>query len=226
MPAEGVESIRVNSRSSSVVVICEDRSDIRVTAGANERDLRREGAQVTIEPGHGLEVRCPAGIGLFIGTMSGRVEVRGRAGDTRANTASGKIEIDECGRADLRSLSGAIEVGRAGPLRAASKSGRIAIGAAERIDAATVSGSITVGVLEGEGRVKTVSGKVAIGSAGRSDVDVHTISGPVRVLLPPGVRPQARLKSISGRPRCDCPPGDDLCVAVSTLTGKIEVVSS
>lgn len=220
-----MESIRVNTRSGPITVFCEERDDIAVESGADRRDLRREGAQVNIEPAGRLVLRCPAGLGLFLGSLSGRIEVHGRAGDTRINTASGAIAVSECRRADLRSLSGLITVGHCGAVRAATKSGRIEVDEAGRAHLATVSGGISAARVTGEARVKTVSGRVQLGAKGRDDIDIHTISGSVTVTVPEGTRPRARLKSLAGRPRCDCPPGEDCSIAVSSLSGKIEVVA-
>ena len=63
-----------------------------------------------------------------------------------------------------------------------------------------------------------------LGTQGKGDVAVQTLSGSVRVEVPPDVRPSARLRSLSGRPRCDCELGNDCEIAVQSLSGRIEVV--
>jgi hypothetical protein len=50
------------------------------------------------------------------------------------------------------------------------------------------------------------------------------MSGSVRVAVPQGIRPSTRLRSLAGRPRCDCPEGEDCRITVKSLSGKIEVV--
>ncbi|MCC7366197.1 MAG: DUF4097 family beta strand repeat protein [Dehalococcoidia bacterium] len=221
---DGIDVIRVNNRSGSVQVYCEDRPDILIERGGNRTE--RDGTQLSVQPSGAFVMRCPAGIALVIGSLSGRVEVHGRAGPTRVSTASGSIQVAEATKADVRSISGSIKVGRVGAVRAATKSGSIEIGSASRADVATVSGRATVESVSGEVRAKTVSGRVEIGSAGREEVHVHTISGRVTVRLPEGVRPEIAMKSVGGRLDCTCPRGTDCRVSVSTLSGRVEVVPS
>lgn len=184
---------------------CEERADIVVEKGGDLRKAEREGSQIAFHPSGSFVVRCPAGTALVIGVISGRVDVRGRAGATKVSTASGSIEIEEASKADIRSISGSIKVGRVGAVRAGTKSGSIEIGRATRAEVATVSGRASVESVSGEVRVKTVSGRVEIGSAGQGEVHVHTISGRVKVTLPEGVRPEIAMKSLSGKLDCECP---------------------
>jgi hypothetical protein len=65
---------------------------------------------------------------------------------------------------------------------------------------------------------------VEIGTRRDGEVSVQTMSGSVRVAVPPGVRPNARLRSLAGRPRLACERGDDCRVEVQSLSGSIEVV--
>ncbi len=66
--------------------------------------------------------------------------------------------------------------------------------------------------------------KVEARTQGKDDVAVQTLSGSVRIEVPKDVRPNARLRSMTGRPRCDCEEGDDIQIAVRSMSGKIEVV--
>lgn len=218
--------LRVNAKSGNVSVYCEERSDILVERGprrAENPDV--QATEITITSwSDSVQVRCPRGTNLNIGSLSGRVEVFGDAGDVRVGTASGSVTVERADRADLRSISGRIEVGECGDCRLSTKSGRVAVSSARRVEVATVSGRIALDRTEGTVKVKSVSGVVEVGATGRDDVEVQTLSGSVTVRLPEGTRPQLRVKSL-GKARNAFPTGEDCCVAVSTLSGKVELVA-
>jgi len=228
VPLPGHSRLRLNSRSARVTVVAEDRADLLIESGiGSPSDVEDDGnGHFIIQGGSkSLELRCPAGTDLVIGTLSGNVEVTGRAGAVLVGSASGSISVERALTADLRSLSGNVTVGACdGRCRVSTKSGRASVGRTGQTEVSTMSGSVSVASATGDVRVKSASGRVEVGSDGRNDVAVSTMSGSVTVRLPDGVRPAARLRSLSGRPRCDCPAGDDCQVAVSTMSGKIEVV--
>jgi hypothetical protein len=53
------------------------------------------------------------------------------------------------------------------------------------------------------------------------DIDAH--SGSVTVTVPPGVRPELDLHTLSGAVRCDCEPGHDGSIRVTARSGRISV---
>ncbi|MGE5595175.1 MAG: DUF4097 family beta strand repeat-containing protein [Hyphomicrobiales bacterium] len=226
MPARPL--IRLESKSGNISVVLEDRGDVLVESGIkNTSDAKVDADELILRNHSGnISVRCPAGTNLNIGTISGSVRAKGRAGDIRVGTASGNIEIDGAERADLRSISGKLSVAWCGTCRLATKSGRVEIGSTFDADLATVSGNIGLTHAEGRVRVKTVSGKVELGAAGRRDIEVHSLSGSVTVRLPPGTRPEIKTKSLGGRTRSEFAPGNDCRVAVSTLSGRIDLVET
>jgi DUF4097 and DUF4098 domain-containing protein YvlB len=221
--------ISIASRSGRVTVVAEERADILVLDGSAVAEIvRDEGGQLSISSRHGsasLELRCPRGSDVRVGTISGRVELRGSYGEVHVTTTSGNIELDEAEAIDARTVSGSISVGRcARKCRLSTKSGKAEIRQAENADVATVSGKVSVDASSGAVNVKTASGKVEIGASGQNNVAVQTLSGSVTVTVPRGTRPTALLRSLAGKGRCDCEEGNDCRVAVSTMSGKIEVV--
>ncbi len=230
LPAKGHPCLRLTTRSGRVSVTAEDRSDILVEAGGPSMDQVETDAtgQVTFTSARNgsasLEVRCPVGTDVVVGTASGSVEVRGDLGQVRVTTISGSIRVGRAETLDIRTVSGSIEVDRcAGRCRVQTKSGRVEVGHAGHAEASTMSGRVEVTNAIGGVRVRTASGQVEIGAEGQGDVCVQTLSGSVRVRLPEGVRPAARLASKTGRLICDCLQGNDCVVDVSSLTGRIEV---
>jgi DUF4097 and DUF4098 domain-containing protein YvlB len=216
-----------------VTITAEKRRDITIEAGLPsdpDIDIDERGFVVLTSARGGsarLEVRCPTGTDLVVGTASGKVELHGDFGEVRVTTASGKIEVDSAQTLDLRSVSGSIEVARcAGRCRLQTKSGRATVGSAEDTDVSTVSGQVQLASGRGNTHVRTASGRVELGTRGKGDVDVETLSGSVRVEVPASIRPAVELRSTTGKARCGCHEGQDCCIAVSSMTGKIEVVPS
>lgn len=231
LPARGRPRLRLTTRSGRVTVTAEERQDITIEAGLPsdpDIDIDERGFIVLTSARGGsarLEVRCPTGTDVVVGTASGRVELHGGFGEVRVTTASGSIEVDRAETLDLRSVSGSIGVARcARRCRLQTMSGRATVGSAEDTDVSTVSGQVQLASGRGNTHVRTASGRVELGAHGRGNVDVETLSGSVRVEVPATIRPAVELRSTTGKRRCDCQEGQDCRIAVSSMTGKIEVV--
>jgi DUF4097 and DUF4098 domain-containing protein YvlB len=170
-----------------------------------------------------VDVRCPPGTDVIIGTASGNVELVGPLGAVRVTTASAAVKIEEAASVDVRTASGKVDVGHChGTCRAVTKSSRVRVRSAGALDCSVVSGSVEVGEVE-HAVVRTVSGRVTLAARGGGRVEVRTVSGTVDVEVPRPHRPATTLRSISGRVRCDCEPGHDGEVSVATTSGAINV---
>ncbi len=232
LPIDGRAHLHVGTRSGRVTITAEERDDLRIESGAPLRDEKvrtDDEGKISITAARGgsawLEIRCPSGADVSIGAVSGRVELRGLFWGVRVTTVSGSIEVEQAELLDARSVSGRITVGRCGGrCRLRTKSGRITCDSAGDMSMSTLSGRIHLGDATGKVHAQSVSGKVEARTQGKDDVAVQTLSGSVRIEIPTGVRPNARLKSRTGRPRCDCEEGDDIQIAVRSMSGKIEVV--
>ena len=230
IPVPGPAELHLMTRSGRVSVIGEDRPDVLVESGASSRGIESDATgRIKVASAKGgsaaLEVRCPAGSDVVIGAMSGRVELHGPLGNVRVTTVSGDIAVERAEALDVRTVAGSIEVGACpGQCSLRTKSGKASIGSAGDAFVSTISGSIRLGKAARKVRAQTVSGGVRVGTQSDGDVKVQTLSGAVTVEVPEGVHPAARLASMTGRPRCDCPEGDDCHIAVRSVSGKIEVV--
>jgi DUF4097 and DUF4098 domain-containing protein YvlB len=195
-----------------------DAGDASVIAGGD--------GTVEVRPRHpskSVEVRCPAGTDVMVGTASGRIDIHGAVGRAHATTTSAKVTIEAAAAADLRTVSGGIEVGTCyGSCRAATQSGSIRVGQAEEVAASTVAGSIHIGHARSRVEVHTVSGKVALDADGEGAIAVKTVSGPVSLRLPGSLRPELRVRT-SGRKLSRIEPGDGVRVSVTSVTGKVEI---
>lgn len=218
--------VRVETRSGRISVWFEDRPDVHVEGTRTPGEIREAADELHVRSNENVELRVPIGTNLTIGSISGRVQTRGEGGDIRVSTASSAIEVDHAHRADLRSISGAIAIRSSGSCRLSTKSGRVEAGAVSNAQVTTVSGRIHIATADGEVAIKTVSGRVDVGTAGREDVTIHTISGSTLVRMPAGTRPELRLKSLGGHIRSGFAAGTDCRVAVSTLSGRIELVDA
>jgi DUF4097 and DUF4098 domain-containing protein YvlB len=218
--------LRVTTRSGSVRVEAEDRDDVVTDSGRAK--LKHEASIVSIDAGSdSVNVRCPIGCDVVVGSLSGSVELVGRLGQVRVTAKSGSIHVDEVSSADLRTLSGSVHVERcAGECRIKLMSGSAHVGEAGAVQIASKSGKVEVGTLTGGGDIHVVSGGVEVEEAGRGDLFVKSLSGSVRVGVAPGIRPSARLKSLSGKPLVSVETGNDCVIAVSTLSGRIELTEA
>jgi DUF4097 and DUF4098 domain-containing protein YvlB len=216
--------LNVATRSGRVRVEGREGAGLSVRGGNIEND---DDGTVRITAGTGgsntVEVVCPAGSDVIVGTASGNVELVGVLGDVRVTTASGRISVDDAQHVDVRTASGKIEIGHCrGQCRVVTKSSRVRVGNAGSLDCSAVSGRIEVGGVE-DANVRTVSGRVDLGTEGQGRVEVRSVSGKVDLAVPRDRRPATRLSSISGRVRCECETGDDGEISVATTSGTINV---
>jgi hypothetical protein len=171
-----------------------------------------------------LEVRCPAGTPLSVGTISGDVRLHGDLGPATVTTTSGDVFADRAAALDARSISGDLEVDCcSGLCRLITKSGHIEAGDTGPAEADTVSGHVRLQRTAGGVTVRTVSGSVELGTDGTEPVNVRTVSGGIMIKVPEARLPAAKLRSLSGKINCDCLQGSDFPLEVTSVSGKIEV---
>lgn len=224
-PASAGPRVSVTSRSGRVEVFAEVRTDIEVD-GARRAALERDevGEHVLVEgTSDQIVVRCPVGTDVFVGTLSGRVELTGRLGAVRITTSSGRVVVAEAASVDVRTLSGSIRVARCdGVVRARSTNARVIVEAADQIEVSTESGAITAESIRGA-KVRSTSGRVELGLHGDGSVAVRTVSGRVEISVPAGARPEILLRTISGRVDSTVESGHEGTVGVKTISGRIQV---
>jgi hypothetical protein len=220
-------SLRISTSSGRVKVIAEARPDVVVDRGGLATTLPDGVVEVRpTRPSGALEVRCPVGTDVVVGTASAGVELLGQFGSVRVTTASGSIKTGSVSQADLRSASGKVGVDEcAGRCRASTKSGTVTVSVAGEAEVSSVSGTVTIEAVDGTVEVRTVSGKVSIGTKGGGPVEAQTMSGAISIRIPKGMRPAIRMAG--RRPvHTDCEQGDDITIDVSTISGAVEIVPS
>lgn len=218
--AGGITALEISSRSGAVVVWARPvaRPEVLHGTAAIQPDgtVRSRGS----EP---LEIACPEGTDVVIGSRSGRVECHGALGRVAVTGSSGQISIDDAREVEVRTGSGRVAIGRcAGVCRVAVKSGSVQIGSAGAIDVTASSGRLEATAV-GDAVVRCGSGRVTVGLDGPGTADVRTMSGSVSLSVPHGVAPDLQLRSRSGRVRTDVDHGRDGRVVIETSSGSIEV---
>jgi hypothetical protein len=225
----GHAELHLTTRSGSVTVIAEERSDVFAEEGVSSRGPETDATgRISFSSAKGgsssLLVRCPKGTDLSVGTISGNVELRGVIGSARVTTVSGSIRVERAEELDARTVSGNIEVEHcSGRCLLHTKSGRATCETARDARVSTVSGQIHLNEASGKVRARTVSGTVRVGTQRNGDVAVQTISGSVKIHVPDGIRPDTHLRSLTGRPHIGCEPGSDCRIAVRSMSGQIDV---
>jgi DUF4097 and DUF4098 domain-containing protein YvlB len=224
-PADARVLVRITTVSGRVKVTAETRTGVIVDRGG----VAEAGADGALEvraprPHDAVEVRCPEGADIVVGTRSGNIELHGQLGSVGVTSQSGSIRVAAVTDADLRTVSGVIELQSCtGRCRLSTTSGRITVGATRDAEISTTSGSIAVGGATGTVQVRSVSGSVRVASAAHGPVAARTVSGSITIQLPRGVRPRVRSSGL-GKVRNRFEAGDDLVVDVANVSGTIRLV--
>ena len=222
--------LAVATTSGDVTVLGEERDDVAIEGLRRDRVGSRRGlhvgpeGRIDVVPGNrsdDVEIRCPIGTDVIVGTTSGKVLLEGSLGDVRVTTVSGSVAAEEVEGLDVRGVSGSIEVEECrGRCRVRTTSGTVRIERAGSVEVGTVSGTVEVEHVEGSARIKAVSSSIDVTAGGEGDIDVHSISGSVAIALPAGVRPNVHARSF-GRIQSDVEEGDDCRVRVKSASGSI-----
>lgn len=203
--------------------------------GEARPDVTAEGASIVDRDGQRevrcgsktIEVRVPVGTDLVVGTSSGDVELRGDLGHVGVTTMSGDVTAEQVSSIDARTRSGRVEVQTSsGAVRLKTGSASIRVDrAAAEVRVASVSGQVQIKEAQSLASVRTVSGNVELGLIGAGEALVETVSGTMRITVPAGVHPAARLKSVSGARRVECDPGDDMAITARSVSGDLLVTA-
>lgn len=222
--ASGLQ-LRISAHSGTVTLTAEHRGDVVVHRGG-VASAPVEGT-VDVRPGRAsdsIDVSCPVGTDVVIGTRSGSVRLEGRFGTVGITSQSGRVHVATAAAADLRSVSGAVELQRCnGRCRVSTTSGRIAVGATDDAVISTTSGAVSIGDVAGAVEVRAVRASITITSAARGPIDVSTVSGSIVIHLPKDVRPAVRS---TGRVKIDngVEPGDDVDITIASVSGTVRIV--
>lgn len=223
---EQAPRLHVATKSGRIRISAEPGAQFAVEGGSlqTEQDGTR---RVYVVRGSGtVDVRCPEGTEVIVGTSSGAIEMRGHIGAARIATKSGGIDVAHCDSVDARTASGRVEIDRCdGECRVTVVSSTVHVGRAGHASVSSVSGTILVDDVD-TADVKNVSGTIELGASATGRVAVRSVSGTVNINVPQDRSPATRLRSVSGSVRCECPEGLDGELDVKTVSGTIRVACS
>jgi DUF4097 and DUF4098 domain-containing protein YvlB len=190
--------------------------DIEVTESAGRVEIRTRYPKKTHHSRAQVdyEVMVPAGTGVTLRSIAGRVRVSGVKGDVRAESVSGDVEISASQQVmRARSISGDVALTDAGStdvLDASTVSGNLLLKhiKARAIEAQTVSGDVRLeGAASERAQVKSISGNLTfegpLAHGGRYEFNSH--SGEVRVVVRGGTGFQLAANTFSGKLRSEIP---------------------
>lgn len=222
--APGAVEVRLESREPERFVV--EQVGDRILVRTVERPFGRwlvADVRVSVPPATAIEVRG-ASTDVTVDTAvqslrsdlaSGQVRARDVAGDVRVRSASGDFQAD--------SVGGRLEaVTAAGEVRVLHVAGAASV--------TTASGQIALGRVDRDLSARSASGEVEVSHFAGSALDVTTISGAVRVQLPPGQLVDLDLGSLSGDVSHTFAPdgldgGGQVRVRVKTVSGDIRLAS-
>lgn len=213
--------LTIAMRSGSILVRTGSGPEVEVH-GAKVR-VESDGVYRIDGGSHSIEVVCPAGSDVILGTSSGKVTLEGPLGDVRITGSSGSVHVEQARSLDLRVRSGSVSVGAVGgECVVICTSGRIEVEKAGSIDLSGVSGTIVAGSVGG-GTVRTTSGRITVGLDRAADLEVRGVSGTIEIDVPRGVAPELRLSTVSGKVKRDLEQGHDCVISVRTVSGTIRL---
>jgi DUF4097 and DUF4098 domain-containing protein YvlB len=170
----------------------------------------------------------PPDANLALSCTSGDVVVDTHVEEIEAGTASGDVRIASVGRiANIRTASGDIRVGSVGEhLSVTTASGTVRIGDAMR-DAiiTTASGDVYVDSIGERAEMKTASGDVDVRRLIGGELFVRTLSGDLRVGIPPSRLLDFDLQTMSGELRNRLEKRDDGAEPERTVRLQLKTVS-
>ncbi len=180
---------------------------------------------IEVAVGAAPEVRARlASAGLTLDTTVREVDLTTASGDLVAGAVEGRLVA--------RLASGDLTAAAAGSLDVVGASGDVRVPEVHgEATVKTASGDISLGVVAGDLTVRTASGDVTVSRAEGSRLDAKTVSGDVRLGVPPGRRYTVSLQALSGDVRTDFPVSGDGGGAperlqVTTVSGDIRITGA
>jgi DUF4097 and DUF4098 domain-containing protein YvlB len=216
--------LRIAGGTGSIRVRATGRSDLLVKKG-ELHGLDDPDGPLTVSSRTGrIDVEVPEETDLVIGTGSGSVEVKGRAGRVAVTAGSGSVTIGRAAEVDVRADRGAVSITScAGECRVTATSGRATIRSTGTADVSATSGRLTIDKAHGAVRAKTVSGRLTIGLATPGDVHAESVAGQIVVKVPSRIRPTVILRSEWNKVDILVPEGDDCTISVESVRGRLIV---
>ena len=257
-PADGPIEARISLPAGSVTLTAAPTETVTVSltpthtlTGAKdaerligETEVSFEGGRLSVEVPKRLHIRGNASLDLTIALPGGSTvdaniasaDLRGTVelAGLRVHAASGDVTVEKItGQADLTTASGDVRLEWVtGDIRIKTASGDVNVGSAEGdIKTTTASGDVRIGQARQWVQSKTASGDIRIDAIAEGRAEATSVSGDISVAVPPGTDVYLDLSSLSGRVRSDLDaagsgqPGGEpgLALTCNTVSGDIRV---
>ncbi len=178
-----------------------------------------------------VRARVPAGANLHLTSASGDIRVTVPVDRLEASTASGDISFDSSTRLEVKTASGSVRGNRVqGEARCVTASGDLNIARLDdRADLSTASGDIGIGHASGDTSGASLSGDIRIDRFDGPALSVKSMSGSIRLGIPPRTRLDLDANSLSGKVRLPTsdpnpqPPEREIRVTVRLVSGDLRI---
>lgn len=230
-------SVRIAVRSGQVRVEPAEpgnaRFEVDTTDPSFEVVQRGDSLQASGRRGGRAEVlaHLPPGCNIEVSTGSADVEVIPDASRLEVSTASGDLNFEAAALLIVRTASGSVRgnlVDREAHIVTAS--GDISLDTVSgRSEVSTASGDVHIRQCEGSLSASTLSGDLRVLRLSGQDVDAKSMSGRVRIGVPPRTRLDLDARSLSGKVRLPEPnpnpepPEREVSVKVRLVSGDLRI---
>ncbi len=235
----------VSLPAGNVVVTAGEAGAIEVTVrGANLELFRMEQRGDTVylsversglsrlRAHYDIVASVPAGIELAAKLAAADLTVEVEIAALNASLSSGDLRTrDVAGPAQVKVASGDMRLGDVGgKLTVSGASGDLHAESAAELEVALASGDVDVGHVAGRAQVNTAAGDVRIGSFDGEVCECRTMSGDVRLGIPPGRTLDVDARTLTGDVRSLFEPKDDgpdlgdrvpASIRVKTMAGDV-----
>lgn len=187
---------------------------------------RGPSVDVEIAVGAPPDVRARFGSAdLQVQTPAAAVEAVGASGDVKARTVAGNLTVHlASGDLEVEAVDGAVEaVAASGDVRLARVAGRAQV--------KTASGDVLLGEVSGDCILHSASGDLLVSRFEGNRFESKSISGDLRLGLPPGRRYSLSLRSLSGDVGTDFPlaggaGGAPASITATSISGSIRLTEA
>ena len=230
-------TIRITIRSGRVNIESGEPGVVRFKVDTNDTtfEIRQAGDAIVASGDRGGRVFATVGVppmsDVEIGTASGDVDIGPPLGRLDVTTVSGEIEFQEVERLQARTTSGGIRGKRVeGEATCVTTSGDIKVSEiVDRADFSTRSGSVVIGSCSGTVSCATLSGNIRIEELSGPTARIKSMSGGVRLGIPPRTRLELDANTLSGKVTLPTPspspqaPEREVSVKVRLISGNLKI---
>jgi DUF4097 and DUF4098 domain-containing protein YvlB len=239
------ERVEVDASTTAGEIVVTPGSPGTVTVsltgpGAPSYRVERRGDVISVEPERGGLVRrfsstdvrldVPPQTSLVLSSASGEIIVNAAVEDLTASSASGDVKAGAVARsAKIRTASGDVYLDRVGDrLGIETASGDVRVGEVGRdLVVTTASGDIWIDAVGESIEIRSASGDATIRRFEGSDLAAKTLSGDIRVGIPPHRLLEVDIDILSGQLRNrlpeggTAPPEKQVNIRVKTVSGDV-----